>query len=143
MKLHRKHRFTLIELCICLVLIGFLTSFFSYLGYDAIKEFRKRAGRQAFKDAIIDLHFKNLLLENNLMLLINQKGPIIETTLGGNTKGLSIKNKTSYYVGDFFEDGSIYAIEIKAQSIPSNNKLISWIVDNNCIYKFYIDKDPI
>ena len=140
MNLHRKHPFTLIELCICLALIGFLTSFFSYLGYDVVKEFRKRNGRAAFKDAIVDLHHKNTLLENNLMLLINQKGNTIQTILGGNTKGLFVKKKkASYYVGELFEEGKVYAIEITPQSIPNNEELTSWIEKNNCIYKFYVD----
>ena len=140
MTLLREKAFTLIEICICIAIIGMLTSFASYLGLDAVKEFRRRGGRLAFRNSLIELHHKNALVENNLMLLITQKGEEIHTNIGGNTSGLNIKKtKSSYYVGRLFEEGASYAIEITPRSLPENKDRTTWIEKNNCIYKFYID----
>ena len=136
----RKQRFTLIEVCICIALLGMLTTFVSYLGYDAVKEFRTRNGRAAFRDHLILLHHKNALKENNLMLLIKQDGNITHTVAGGNTKELSLKReKNSYYTGNLFRDNEVYALEIIPHCIPKDRELTSWIAKHNCIHKFYKD----
>lgn len=110
------------------------------MGYDAVKEFRLRNGRSAFKNTLLFLHHENALRENNLMLLITQKGDTIETTLGGNTTGLSLKKKTStYYTGRLFKEDGSYAIKITPQVFPTDHDLTTWIANNNCIYQFYED----
>ena len=140
MILLRKRAFTLIEICVCIAIIGMLTSFASTLSYEAIKEYKRRAGRAGFRNALIELNHKNALVENNLMLLISQKGEQIHTTISGNTNGLSIKKlKSIYYVGKLFEEGRSYVIEITPRALPSDKNLTSWIEKNDCIYKFYED----
>ena len=139
-KLHRRHAFTLIEICVCLALLLTLTSVFSTMGYDAIKEFRRRNGRAAFKDTLLYLHHENGIKENNLMLLISQDGETLNTTLGGNTQGLDVKKvPTSFYTGKLFEDDATYAIKITPTALPSDKDLTRWIADNDCLYEFYSD----
>ena len=139
-KKHRKHPFTLIEISVCLALLLVLTSVFSYLGYDTLQEFRRRNGRAAFKDTLLYLFQENGIKENNLMLLIHQNGDIIETTLGGNTKGLEVKKiPTSFYTGKLFEDNATYAIKITPTALPSDSNLTKWIAQNDCIFEFYTD----
>ncbi len=140
LKTLRKQRFTLIEVFICLALLLTLTSTFAYLGYDTVKEFRKRNGRASFRDYLLFLHHENALVENNLMVLLVQKGETIEVSLGGNTKGLNIKTKQrNFYVGNLFKDGEIYALKITPQAFPSDAYLTTWIAKNDCTYQFYID----
>lgn len=108
------------------------------MGYDAVKEFRKRNGRAAFKDYITVLHHENGLKENHLLVLIQQNGDVIETTLDGNTRDLFKKKTTqTFYVGDLFPDKSTYAIYITPQSIPKDKDLTAWIQKNSRLYDFY------
>jgi prepilin-type N-terminal cleavage/methylation domain-containing protein len=140
MILLRKRAFTLIEICLCIAIIGMLASFATTLSYSAIDEYKKRSARAAFRNDLTELYHKNALVENNLMLLISQKGQNIETLISGNTKGLSIKKlKNTYYVGKLFEEGRFLSIEITPRSLPSDKELSSWIEKNDCIYKFYED----
>jgi prepilin-type N-terminal cleavage/methylation domain-containing protein len=138
MKVKKKRGFTLIEIIVCLALLLTLTSTFSYIGYDAVKEFRKRNGRAAFKDFVTILHHENGLKENHLMVLVYQNGPLLETTLGGNTRGLSKKGADqSFYVGDLFPQKTSYALYITPQAIPKDEDFAAWIEKNNRIYEFY------
>lgn len=138
MKCKKKHSFTIIEIIVCLALLLTLTSTFTYMGYDAVKEFRKRNGRAAFKDYITVLHHENGLKENHLLVLIQQNGDVIETTLDGNTRDLFKKKTTqTFYVGDLFPDKSTYAIYITPQSIPKDKDLTAWIQKNSRLYDFY------
>jgi|GEM_PF-3589245 len=140
LKILRKQRFTLVEVFICLALLLTLTSTFAYLGYDTIKEFRKRNGRASFRDYLVLLHHENALIENNLMILCVQKGEIIEVTLGGNTKGLNSKKKQrNFYVGNLFKNGEVYTLKITPQALPSDAYLTNWIAKNDCTYQFYVD----
>ncbi len=139
-KKHRKHFFTLVEISLCLALLLILTSVFSTFGYEGVKEFRRRNGRAEFKDTLLYLHQENGIRENNLMLLIAQKGDYIETTLGGNTTGLEVKKiRTSFYTGKLFEEDAVYAIKITPAAFPSDKNLTNWIVQNDCIFQFYAD----
>ncbi|MCH9617548.1 MAG: hypothetical protein SP4CHLAM5_06730 [Chlamydiia bacterium] len=138
MKVKKKKGFTLIEIIVCLAILLTLTSTFSYIGYDAVKEFRKRNGRAAFKDYLTLLHHENGLKENHLMILIEQKGPLLEITLSGKTKGLHTKKGTqTFYVGDLFPDSASYGAYITPQAIPKNEHLAAWIEKNNRLYEFY------
>ena len=140
MKIKKRYTFTLVEILVCMALLVTLSSTFTYMGYDALKEYRKRNGRAGFKEYIVSLHHKNALKENNLMLLVHQHGNYLETTLGGNIKGIKArKGKKKYYVGKFFEEGATFAIKITPQAIPKDNMLASWIQKNSCLYKFYTD----
>jgi prepilin-type N-terminal cleavage/methylation domain-containing protein len=140
MILLRKKAFTLIEICICIAIIGMLLTFTSSLGYEGLKEYRRRAGRASFRNDLIALNHKNALVENNLMVLITQKGDYIHTTIGGNTNFLNIKKlKSSYYVGKLFQEGACFAIEITPRAFPEDKFLASWIEKNDCIFKFYQD----
>jgi hypothetical protein len=139
-KKHRKHSFTLIELSVCLALLLTLTSIFSFFGYDTLKEFRKRHGKAAFYESLLTLTHENSLKENHLMLLISQEGDYIKTTLGGNTTGLNIKKiPSSFYTGLIFEENGIYAIKITPTTLPSEKNLKQWVIENDCLYSFYVD----
>lgn len=130
--------FTLIELMVVIGLLGMLISTFTYLGYDALKEFRRRNGQKAFKEYLITLTHKNALLENYVLVSVEQKGDFIETTVDGNIDGLNIKNKVKkFYVGKIFEENNLYSVGITAQAIPDDKDLWSWIKKDNYSYLFF------
>ncbi|MCH9812231.1 hypothetical protein K0U07_05685 [bacterium] len=136
-KIRRVLRFSIFEILVSIGILSLLISTFSYLGYDALQEFRKRSGRKAFKEYLISLHHKNALLENYLMVAIEQKGEKITTTLGGHVAGIKEKQTNKeFFVGKIFEEGSRYAINITPQAIPDNKHLAQWIEENDCSFRF-------
>ena len=137
--LKRKSSFTLIEICVSISILIMLTSSFAFLGYDALKEFRRRSGISAFSNYLYELRSLNATVENNILLLIEPEGQILKTTLDGDISLLPLKSKTrSFYTGAFLEEDHAYTITITPQSLPkSTADLPSWITKNDCTHTFY------
>jgi len=139
MKLRRKHNFTLIEICISISILVLLASTFSFIGYDAIKEFRKRNAITAFQNYLYELRDKNASTEHNILLSIIQDKNQVKTQLEGSTTHLHIKSlKKAFYIPNFLEQNKPYLIPITAQNLPTNSSQIpNWLTQNNCSHKFY------
>ncbi|MCH9621178.1 MAG: hypothetical protein S4CHLAM20_05950 [Chlamydiia bacterium] len=138
-KLHRRLSFTLIEICICLSILIMLTSTFAFIGYDAIKEFRKRNAITAFHDYLYTLRNLNASAERNIMLIIDQEGDFVKTKLDGNTAPLKLKSRTkTFYMPHFLENNKTYTISISAYSLPTSQKNIpTWIEKHDCSGTFF------
>lgn len=139
MKLHRKSSFTLIEICIAMSILVMLTSTFAFIGYDALKEFRRRSALSAFTDYLYELRNKNTSSEYNLLLMIEQRGNTIYTTLDGNTQFLTLgPKKRKFYIPELLKENTPYTLTISPASIPrSQDKLATWIISEDCGKAFY------
>lgn len=116
-----------------------LTSTFAFIGYDALKEFRRRSALSAFTDYLYELRNKNTSQEYNLLLMIEQRGSTIYTTLDGNTQFLTLgPKKRKFSIPNLLKENTPYTITISPTSLPrSESELASWIISQDCGKSFY------
>ena len=126
---------SLVEVCICLAILGLLMSTTSYLAYAAISEFRVKNGRTKFINDIRLLNSQNALHENALSLHIKQNKNYIETELTGNLNNIKSKTKRYYYVGKLFNEGEKIYLPITPQLVPSYEPINKWIEQASASHK--------